>query len=156
MSVQVLGLPGEIDGYADSMDEFRRAHDTNTTGILRVMLKLGKRDPLPVYNRADHDWPMMIYHPVKGELTIGRNLSGLQGKQRESIERENQELLKENLKIGYRREPYAKPQIAVLDPATEKMQLKRENDELRGHVVQMSDTLTRMQEAIERLQKGAA
>jgi hypothetical protein len=48
-------------------------------------------------------------------------------------------------KAGWREEPYPRPQIAVLDPATEKKNLMDTNQQLQAQLIRMQERL----EAIE-------
>jgi hypothetical protein len=143
----------EIDGHFDTMEAFRRVEAENATGLLKAAMGLKKRDRLPEYNRADHDWPLMVYHAEKGEKVIGVNLANKGREERIQLEKANRQILAELEKQGWRREPYPKPQVTVLDPAVEKAALIAKNDALQGQIIVLSDRLTKAIEAIEKLQK---
>ncbi len=85
----------------------------------------------------------MVYHPEKGGLSVGKSLVGLMGGARAEAERENKAALAQSAKNGYRAEPYLKPQIVVLDPALEKAELKRKNDELQGQITALTDLVNK-------------
>lgn len=152
MAVEVIGVPGESNGYGDSMDAFRNAHRDNSRIILNLAQGRKKNDPAPEYNPShpDNAWPTMVYHPEKGEKTIGLSLAGLSGSARRETENANKAALAQSAKDGYRSEPYQKPQIALLDPAAEKLALKQKNDELEGKLVAQADELSKLRQLVEK------
>jgi len=153
MGVEVIGQVGEIDGYGDSMDAFRKGHEQNTAILLNLAEGKKKNDYRPPFNPslADNAWPVMLYHPEKGERVFGVSLVGLTGTARREAEKENVETLEGAKSLGYRAEPYRKPQIVVLDPAVEKAALLKENQEMKGTIVSLSDQLNKLQQAVEKL-----
>jgi len=153
MAVEVIGVPGESNGYGDSMDAFRNSHRDNSRIILNLAAGRKKNDPPIPYNSAhpDNAWPKMVYHAERGEKTIGTNLAGLSAGAKASTERDNKAALAQSVKDGYRSEPYPKPQIAVLDPAIEKAQLKAKNEALEGMIVSQADDLAKLRASVEKL-----
>lgn len=144
MAVEVIGVGGEVNGHGDSIEAFRTANEQNARALLNVAEGKHKNTPRPAYDsrHADNQWPKMRYHAEKGEVVIGKNLKGIEDRgMRARIEKENQESLAAAEKQGWRAEPYTKPQIAVLDPATEKMELKRKLDEQQGQITALNDLL---------------
>jgi len=153
MAVEVIGVPGESNGYGDSMDAFRNAHRDNSRIILNLAQGRKKNDPAPAFDPAhpDNAWPLMIYHPEFGEKVIGQHLNHLDKSVRMHLEGQNKAELAAALKAGWRKEPYVKPQIAVLDPAVEKAAMKAKNDELEGKIVAQADELSKLRQAVEKL-----
>jgi hypothetical protein len=141
MAVEVLGVQGSVDGYGDSMEAFRSAHINNSNILLNLLEGKKKNAPRPAYDPAhpDNQWPVMVYHPEKGEKVVGQSLVGLSGKLRDAAEQDNKDVLAATLKAGYRNEPYPKPQIAVLDPATEKKMLQDQLAQQAGQIVAVTD-----------------
>jgi hypothetical protein len=155
MAVQVSGAGYERDGYKESMTKFRQAHINNTNALINIAAGRDPEEELPPYDpdHPDNKWPKMIFHPSKGELTIGKSLVGLTGTRRRETEKENQDTLEAALNVGYRTTPYVKPQIAVLDPAVEKAALMKRNQELEGMITQQADALSQLKAAVEKLQQ---
>jgi hypothetical protein len=153
MSVEVLGVPGENNGYGDSMDAFRNAHADNSRIILNLAFGRRKNDPAPKFDpdSPDNAWPIMVYHPEKGHRIVGVNLLGLVGGARKQAEADNKAALAQVQKDGYRLEPYLKPQIAVLDPAVEKAAALAKNAELEGKIVAQADELAKLRQMLEKL-----
>jgi len=135
------------------MDAFRNAHRDNSRIILNLAAGRKKNDPTPAYDpkHPDNAWPKMVYHPEKGEKTIGTNLLGLPPAVKVQTAKENAAALAQSVKDGWRSEPYVKPQIAVLDPALEKAALKATNDALQGQIVAQADELAKLRAAVEKL-----
>ena len=167
MAVEVLGVPGEVNGYGDSMDAFRSAHETNSRILVNLILmdadkaagiqtKRKKNDPAVAYdpNHPDNQWPVMYYHAEKGEKVFGSSLVGLRGDARRRTEADNKAALATAQKEGWRAEPYLKPQIAVLDPAVEKAAMVAKNQQLEGQLVQANDTLRKLEERLAKLEKA--
>lgn len=156
--VETIGIPGETNGYADAHAEFRQAHENNTRQLLNLAAGRKKTDPLPAFDpeHSDNHWPLMVHHAVKGELTIGKNLLGLKGRERVETEAANKKELEAVLKQGYRREPYPKPQVALLDPAVEKAALLERNKMLEGMIVQQNDLMLKLSARLEAIEKGQA
>ncbi len=147
MSVEVLGVANEIDGHGDSMEAFRSANDQNANHLLNVTEGKKKNTPRPLYNpnHPDNQWPKMRYHAEKGQLTIGKSTKGVDdARQKAQIVKDNEAALKAAEAEGWRSEPYQKPQIAVLDPAVEKVRQQQEMTELRGQLVAMQDMVAKL------------
>lgn len=153
MGVEVIGQVGEVDGYGDSMDAFRKGHEQNTAILLNLAEGKKKNAYRPPFNpnSADNAWPVMLYHPEKGERVLGVSLVGLTGTARRDAEKDNLETVKAAKNIGYREEPYKKPQVVVLDPAVEKAALVAENQAMKGTIVSLSDQLNKLSQAVEKL-----
>lgn len=153
MAVEVLGVPGESNGYGDSMDAFRNAHRDNSRIILNLAAGRGKNDHAPAHDptHPDNQWPVMVYHPEKGEKTIGVNLLGLKGAARKEAEQANEAALTLAVKLGFRSDPYLKPQIAVLDPAVEKAAIIAKNHELEGKIVAQADDISKLRILVEKM-----
>ena len=171
MGVEVIGVVGETNGYGDSMDAFREAHNGNSRILVNLMNGRKKNDFTPPYDprHPDNQWPKMMYHPAKGELIVGKALIyfepgpfgsriqfSLGGETRKQTEEDNLEAVKEAQINGYRAEPYLKPQIAVLDPAVEKAALLAKNQELEGKVTAANDLIQRMEARLSALEHSEA
>ncbi len=168
--VETIGM-GEMNGYADSHADFVAAHELNTRALLNladaeaqkaagVPVTIKKNDPRPAYDPAhsDNHWPLMIHHAQKGEKVIGKSLKGLAGRSRLEQEQSNKKELEAHLdpKAGWRREPFPKPQVAVLDPATEKAHMLERNRMLEGLIVQQNDLVQKLSARLDALENGSA
>ena len=155
MGVEVIGVAGESNGYGDSMDAFRSAHENNSRIILNLAAGRKKNEPAPAFypSHPDNAWPVMIYHPEFGEKVVGQSLLHLDKSVRGHIEGANKAELAQLLKAGWRMEPYQKPQIAVLDPALEKAALVAKNRELEGKIVAQADEFSKLRALVEKLLK---
>jgi hypothetical protein len=139
-----------VDGLGESHAAFTRAHHENSAALLNLAEGRKKDAPRPAYdpNHPDNQWPVMLHHPAKGELTVGRSLKGISNPaERKAVTATNEEAVKAALKLGYRSEPYAKPQITVLDPAAEKAALVKQNEEVRGQLAELADKLAKLEAA---------
>lgn len=156
MGVEVIGVAGEVDGYGDSMEAFRTGHATNANILLNLAEGKKKNAPREPYvpDHPDNQWPVMVYHPAKGEKVIGVNLLGLNGTTRKQAEADNKTALAQSVKDGYRAQPYIKPQIAVLDPAVEKAAMLAKNQELEGKIVAQADDLAKLRAAFDKFLKA--
>ncbi len=146
MAVQVQDQQFGINGHEKSIAIFRRAHVENSNALLNHAEGLPVDAERPPYdpNHSDNKWPVMVHHAEKGELTVGKSLVGVPDPMvRNKIIAANEKALKDALASGYRAEPYPKPQIAVLDPAAEKAELKRKNDELQGQITALTDRVNK-------------
>ena len=150
MGVEVLGAGGgEVNGHGDSFEAFVQANESNARMLLNVAEGKKKSTPRPAYNpdHEDNAWPVMVYStdPAKPEMTVGKSLVGITDpRERKQIEEDNKVAYKKAVSAGYRDEPYAKPQIAVLDPAAEKIELKRKNDELQAQINALADQMAKL------------
>src|SRR6185312_9959055 len=97
MGVEVIGVGGEINGHGDSIDAFRQANEGNARALLNVAEGKKKNDPRPIYNpdHPDNAWPLMVYHPEKGELIVGKSLAGVSdARLRKQLDADNEEAYK--------------------------------------------------------------
>jgi len=155
MAVQAFEQNFGIDGHEQSVETFRNAHHGNTAALVNLMEGKKTNAPRPVYDpdHQDNQWPVMVHHAAKGELTVGRSLKGVEdARLRAQIVKDNESALATTLKTGYRAEPYIKPQVAVHDPATEKAALIKRNQELEGQVTAQGDALARMDERLKAME----
>jgi hypothetical protein len=152
--VETIGMQGEVNGYADAFSQFVESHEANTAALLNLAEGKPKKDKRPAYdpNHSDNHWPLMIHHAQKGEKVIGQSLIGLTGRARDAREQANKKELDAHIEQGYRREPYLKPQIAVLDPATEKLQMLERNRQLEGMIIQQNDLLQKLMGRLEAIE----
>ena len=152
MAVEQIGSVGEINGHADAMDAFRAAHELNSRQLVAIGMGLKKNAVIPAYDpeHEDNDFPVMLYHPEKGERIIGKSAKGLgDPKARAALARENADLVLAAKKLGYREEPYVKPQIAILPPEVEKKALQDKLSGLEGQNTLLLDMLTKLQARLD-------
>lgn len=152
MGVEQLGVPNEGRGYEDSIEAFKMSHEQNSRQILNIAEGRKKTDPRPAYdpNHVDNQWPLQV-HRADGTLDVGVTLKGVVvPSERARILKENQEALKQALADGYRREPFIKPQVAVLHPDAEKAALKATNENLQAQINALADQNARILEAVRR------
>lgn len=154
MAVQAFDKNFGIDGHSKSLKQFRRAHEDNSGALINLAEGLDTDAPRPAYDPAnpDNQWPLMVHHPAKGELTIGTNLKGVSDpKERDRIMRSSNKALDGALASGYRLEPYVKPQTAALSTAEQlHASLKREED-LKGTLAVLFDRQEKLQASIDAL-----
>lgn len=135
------------DGLGESLAAHVESHESNTKQLLNLAEGKKKTDPRPFYNpdHPDNAWPVMLHHPGKSELTVGRTLKGVtSAAERAQVTKFNEKAKADALASGYRHEPYLKPQIAVLDPATEKAAMQKQNEDLRGQLAVLQDAVTKL------------
>lgn len=147
MAVQAFGEQMQGNGLEQSMEAFNEAHEKNSRSLLNLAEGRKATASRPMYDPSHPDnlWPVMLHHPGKGELTVGRTLKGVNDtSERAAITKANLKAKAEALSDGYRLEPYVKPQVAVLDPAAEKAQLLKRNQELEGHITQLNDQFAKL------------
>ena len=158
MGVQVFGNQAGANGHEKTMSQFRSSNTTNGNGLLNHFEGKDVDAVRPPYDpkSPDNQWPLMVHHPAKGELTVGKTTLGAPN------ENAKREIVKQNLadldaafKAGYRKEYYVKPQIAVLSPEVEKAESLKREMELRGQNVALQDQLNKLQAAFEASQKTA-
>lgn len=150
MGVEVLGNGSEVDGHGDSMEAFRNGNNSNANMLLNVTEGKKKTAPRAVYDprHPDNEWPKMLHHPEKGGVVFGLSLLGVKDPaERKRIVRDNEEAVSMALKAGFRPEPYMKPQIAVLDPAVEKAEMLRKNQEMEGRITALTDLVMKLTQA---------
>lgn len=159
MAVTSFGELFQGNGTDESLQATFRAHRENTDALLN--LSEGKkttafREPYDP-THPDNQWPRMVHHPVKGELTLGKNLKGVtDARVRSQIEKSNKEELAKALASGYRLEPYVKPPVPLADPATEKLALLKRNEELAGQLNEQNDRQIKLLARFEALEAGLA
>ena len=154
MGVDVIGGGKyERDGFKESLNNFRRAHEANSAQLLNIAAGREKDDPLPEYDpdHADNQWPTVMYHAEYGAKIIGKSLVGLTGAHRRETDVENKAALTAAEKSGYRAEPYRKPKVAVLDPESEKAALLARNKQLEGMINAQTDEVAKLREAVNKL-----
>lgn len=143
-NIQVMGRPREAGGLKESIAKFTKHHAEVGDALLNVSgigvpegQVLDENDPRPAYDPRDpaNKWPLMVYHAERGELTVL-----------------DAEELKEARRQGYRDDPYPKPQIAVLDPASEKKALEIQLRQKDGEIALLSDTTQKLMERLEALE----
>jgi hypothetical protein len=143
-----------VNGHASSMKSFLRAHVEDSATLLNLAEDKDPDASRAPYdpNHPDNQWPTMMHHPEKGEMPVGTNLKGVvdipgQPSRRAAILKANQKAVVDAQAAGYRAEPYPAPQVTVLDPKTEKVELKRRLDEQQGQITALLDQLKRLQAA---------
>ncbi len=131
-NISVIGVQEGMGGLKESISKFRKHHGEvgdalmNISGLGTVTGDpVDKDEPRPAYHHAE--WPMMIYHADGRERVVQdhREYEEWRGK-------------------GFRDDPYPKPQVAVLDPATEKKALMETNRQLQGQVTTQQDLIDRL------------
>lgn len=148
MAVTSYGEINDGRGHQKSHAAFKKAHEENTNALINLAEGKPGDEARPVYDpqHPDNHWPIMLHHHERGELTIGRTLKGITDPalRREVLE-DNHQAKKNAIKVmGYRSEPYVKPQIAVLDPAVEKAALQKQLAEQQGQIVALSDMVSKL------------
>lgn len=135
-NVSVSGMPREMGGLKESIVAFRKHHTEVGAALLNISavgtedgLPHDKDDPRPDY--TPQPFPKMVYHAEKGELTVY-----------------DDDELNEALRQKYRKEPYAKPQVALADPKAEKVALQAELKHKDGQIAALNDGF---QKALARL-----
>ncbi len=140
-NVHVAGIQNDgMGGLKESQAKFRKHHadvgdallnisgvDTVTGGIV------DKDEPRPHYR--PQPFPKMIYHAEKGELVV-----------------HDQQELEQYIGEGWRKEPYPRPKVVVMDPAVEKKAQMDESARLRGVIAQQNDLLEKMAARLEALE----
>lgn len=147
MGVEVLGVGNEVDGHGDSVEAFRNANNSNAAALLNVSEGKKKNAPRPVHDprHPDNHYPVMLYHSEYGEKIFGVSLLGVRDvAERKRLTSDNDGIVKAAIAAGYRAEPYIKPKIAVLDPAVEKAEMLRKNQEMEGRITALTDLVMKM------------
>jgi hypothetical protein len=131
-----------MGGLRESVGTFRKHHREVADALLNLSgvdtPTGGPVDKDEIRQPYVHqDWPMMVYH-ANGDERIVRN----------------KQELKEALDENFRKDPYPRPQIAVLDPATEKKMVQDENRELRAQLARQAETQEKLLARLEALEKG--
>ena len=130
--VSVIGVQDGMGGLKESQAKFRKHHQEVGDALLNISGvgtstgdKVDKDEERPGYKHQE--FPKMLYKP--NEEVIVSNKADMEV----------------HTKAGWREEPYPRPQIAVLDPATEKKNLMDTNQQLQAQLIRMQERL----EAIE-------
>lgn len=148
MGVEVLGVANEGNGHGDTMDSFRQAEISNSKVLLNLAAGRKKNAPHPNYDpdHSDNAWPKMMFHPGLGERTVGMSLVGVNDEDaRAALEKSNKKAVDQAKADGFRETPYAKVQIAVLDPAAEKKAMQDKIAEQDGKLATLLDTVNKLQ-----------
>ena len=137
-NVVVSGVIREMGGHKESQRKFEKHQSEvadallNISGIGTGGQVLTENDPRPPYHY--NEYPKAVYHPEKGMETVA-----------------NLDEEKERLRRGWRLEPYFKPQVVILDPATEKKHLQDKIAQQDGVITQQNDLLQRLLAQVENL-----
>lgn len=140
--VQVLG--GVNDGMG-GLEESRAVFKKHSREVGDALLNLSgigtmtgepakKDDERPGYDPRGNEFPAMIYHPEKGEEIVNTRAE-----------------LDQMLKMGWREEPYIKPQVALEDPKTEKLMLQKQLKEKDGEIATLADKQSAMEREMAEL-----
>jgi len=143
-NVHVAGLQNDgMGGLKESTAKFRKHHKDvgdallNISGVDTVSGgPVDKDEPRPTYHRQE--FPKMIYHAEKGEYIVGDKAE-----------------LDEYLADGWRKEPYSKPKVVVLDPAVEKKAVMDENARRRGQLATQGDILEKLAARLEAMEQAS-
>lgn len=150
MGVEVLGVANEGNGHGDTMDLFRSSEIANSKVLLNLAAGRKKNAPQPVYDpdHADNAWPKMMFHPALPERSVGASLVGVTDEDdRTAIEKANKKAVDVAKADGYRDAPYAKVQIALLDPAAEKKAMQDKLTEQSGQITMLAEQLAKLLDA---------
>lgn len=124
----VAGMGAKVGGTKESVAAFRKHHEDLSRQLLNVAEGLDKDDPRPIL--APQEYPMMIYSP-RGSVVV-----------KSAQERDKY------FEQGYRMQPYPKPQVLINDPKTEKLEMQRENKELRGQLTSQQDQINKLEQML--------
>ncbi len=137
MAVTVSGIVSkEMGGLKESLGAFRRNVHEDADAILNITgiatptgQPVDKDDPRMPY--VMQPYPKMVYHADGREVVVDdeRELKMFQGQ-------------------GFRTMPYIKPQIQVLDPATEKKELLDTNRQLQTQITLQNERLAKLEELL--------
>jgi hypothetical protein len=139
-SVTVTGMGNDMGGLKESLTAFRKHHKEVGAALLNISGvgtvtggPVDKDEERPAYRHQE--WPIMLYHADGREVIVGDP---------DAPEGRNKADIKAHLDLGFRREPYVKPQIQVLDPATEKKELLATNRQLQAQITLMNEQLQKL------------
>lgn len=138
-----IGLQPGAEGLTEAHGEWRR-HHIDASEKLMNLSGIGTPDGKPVNKDAPRtpyvkqDFPTMVRKPDAEKVV------------------NNQEELQRHLDAGWRREPYIKPQVEVLDAAAEKNILKSELAASQATIVSLHDSLKKRDQAHDELQAQLA
>lgn len=128
MPIQVFGGMQQAGGIKKALAEHRTHNQKQGDELLQLAEGLDHNDPrLPYVHQS---FPAMLYKPAPGEA--GEKVVMNATEKAIAIEE------------GWREEPYPRVQIQVLDPATEKAELKRKNDELQSQIIQQAEAINKL------------
>lgn len=138
--VSVLGGVNDgMGGLEESQAVFKK-HSREVGDALLNLSGIGTVTGEPAKKDADRmpyihqDFPAMIYHPEKGEEIVNTKAE-----------------LDQMLKMGWREEPYIKPQVALEDPKTEKLMLQKQLKEKDGEIATLADKQAGLERQLEEL-----
>ncbi len=142
-TVTVMGVADRpMGGLKESLSVFTRHHAEVAGALLNISgigtpdgEPLDKDDPRPQYNPDQHRWPTAMHH-ADGRVEQAQDKEAVAGL----------------TKLGFRREPYRVPQVAVADPATEKKFLMDQLAEQRQQNNVLNDSLAKLQERLAALE----
>ena len=141
-NVTVLGVNSGMGGLKESLTKFKKHHEEVGEALMNISgvgtangEKVDKDEPRPPYQHQA--FPKMVYHADGRELTVNDTVAHADAKKR-----------------GFRDEWYPKPQVQVLDPATEKKALLDERDQLRAQLATQGDLLAKLAARLETIEVG--
>ena len=140
-NVMVMGLQEDNEhGLEESLAEFRKHHQDVGDKLLNISqvgakpgapLKLN--DPRPALVHTD--WPWMLYKPGEDEPRVVHTPAEMQ----------------EARLAGWRDEPVVKPQVAVLDPQTEKKMLLDANKAQQAQITLQSEMIAKQNDLMQQM-----
>ena len=141
-NVMVMGLQEDNEhGLDESLAEFRKHHADVGDKLLNIS-QVGRRtdgpplklnDPRPALVHTD--WPWMLYKPGEDEPRVVHTPAEMQ----------------EARLAGWRDEPVIKPQVAVLDPQTEKKMLLDANKAQQAQITLQSEMISKQNELMQQM-----
>lgn len=144
LGVTVIGVQKDGGGLKRAMAEIIKHNKSVADALLNVSgigtatgEPVDEDDPREAYDpKADkNQWPKMLYHP-DGRQVLSFNFIEVKDAQAK----------------GFRLEPYIKPQVAVLDPATEKKMLLDRLNQMEAEKTQNADIASRALQRLEELE----
>jgi hypothetical protein len=141
-SISVIGVQDGMGGLKESQAKFRKHHGEVGDALLNISgvgtatgAAVDKDEPRPGYQHQE--FPKMLYKP--NEEVIVTNKADMDA----------------HLRAGWRDEPYLKPQVAVLDPATEKKALMETNAQQQAQLTVQNEMIQKLQARLEALENAA-
>ncbi len=135
--ISVVGMVQETPGLMGAMAKFKK-HNDEVADAIRNVSGIGTLDGKPAHQDAPRpafvpqQWPRMVYHADGREKMVTK--SG-----------EYNDLLRS----GYRDQPYPKVQVALADPATEKLALQTALRQKDGELSKHQELLVKAQSMLE-------
>ena len=133
-NVSVIGVNDGMGGLKESQAKFRKHHEEVGAALMNISGvgtatgdKVDKDEPRPGYQHEEY--PFMLY---KAGEELGRVVKS-------KAERD------EAMKEGWRVEPFPKPQVEVLDPATEKKALMEQNRQLQAQLQKLIERIDKVE-----------